>query len=105
MDEGTHERVLSEILGVGGSEQSPAEAMDGTVEPEHELVEGRRIAAAGATRKLKLCSPVFRIRTRGRCTAGLYDRTLLALCQESTGDARGLFQAPDTRASRLGAGA
>jgi hypothetical protein len=37
--------------------------------------------------------------------AGLYDRTLLALCQESTGDARGLFQAPDTRGSRLGAGA
>jgi hypothetical protein len=34
--------------------------------------------------------------------AGLYDRTLLALCQESTGDARGLFQAPDTRGSRLG---
>ncbi|HJW66277.1 MAG TPA: hypothetical protein VJ419_00715, partial [Gaiellaceae bacterium] len=67
MDEGTHERVLSEILGVGGSEQSPAEAMDGTVEPEHELVEGRRIAAAGATRKLKLCSPVVCIRALGRC--------------------------------------
>jgi hypothetical protein len=32
--------------------------------------------------------------------AGLYDRTLLALCQESTGDTRGLFQAPDTRGSR-----
>ena len=62
MDEGTHERVLGEILGVGGSEQSPAEAMDGTIETEHELVEGRRVAAAGATRKVNLCSPVVRIR-------------------------------------------
>jgi hypothetical protein len=95
VDEGAHERVLGEILRVGRSEQSPAEAVDGPAKAQHQLVEGRRIAAAGATRKLEFCSPVFRIRTWGCCMAGLYDRTLLVLCQESTGDARGLFQAPD----------
>src|SRR5262245_22017004 len=68
MDEGSHERVLGEILGVGGSEQSPAEAMDGAVKAEHELLKGRRIAVAGATRKLELCSPVVRIRTLRRHT-------------------------------------
>ena len=79
--------------------------MNGPAKAQHQLIEGRRIAAVGATRKLKLCPPVFRTRARGRCMAGLYDRTLLAFCQDSTGDAGGLFQTPDARASRLGVGA
>ena len=45
----------------------------------HQIVEGRRIAAVGATRKVKLRSPVVRIRARGRCIAAPYDRTLLAV--------------------------
>jgi len=70
VDEGSHECVLGEILGVGGSEQSPAEAIDGPMKAPHQRVEGRPIAAAGAPRKVKLRSPVVRI----------YDRTLLAVC-------------------------
>jgi hypothetical protein len=62
VDEGAHERVLGEILRVGRSDQSPAEAVDGPVKAPYQLAEGRRIAAAGATRQLELCSPVFRIR-------------------------------------------
>jgi len=46
---------------------------------EHQLVEGRRIALTGATRKIKLRSPVVRIRAQGRCIAAPYDRTLLAV--------------------------
>ena len=91
VDEGPNEGVLREILGVGRPEQSPAEAMDGPVKAQHQRVEGRRIAATGATRKVKLCSPTVRIRARGRSMTGLYDRTLLAVSQESTSDARGLF--------------
>jgi len=54
VDEGPHKRVLREILGLGGSEQSPAEAQDGPMKAPHQLVEGSRIAAVGATRKIKL---------------------------------------------------
>ena len=103
MDEGPYERVLRQVLGVGGSEQSPAETQDGPLEAEHQRVESRRVAAAGATRKVNLCSPVVRTRARGRCIAGLYDRTLLADCQESTGDGRGLFRGDGSPDGLLGA--
>jgi hypothetical protein len=37
----------------------------------HQLVEGRRVAVTGTTRKLELCSPIVRIRSRGRRMVGL----------------------------------
>src|SRR5262245_61929463 len=66
VDEGTHERVLSEVLGVGRPEQSPAEAIDGPVKALHQLLESRAVAATGAMRKLDLCPPTVCIRGRGR---------------------------------------
>src|SRR5437016_10920942 len=50
--------LFRSVLGVSRPEQSPAEPMDGPVKAKHQRVEGRRIAVAGATRKVKLCSPV-----------------------------------------------
>jgi hypothetical protein len=60
--------------------------MDSPVKAPHELVEGRRVAPAGAAREVELRSPVVRLRTFD--IAGLYDRTLLAVCTESTNDPR-----------------
>src|SRR5215471_5057454 len=62
VDEGPHERLLREIVGVGGSHQSPAETMDGAMKAPNQLVEGRRITTASATREIELCSPIVRIR-------------------------------------------
>ena len=62
--------------------------MDRAVKASHQLVEGPRIATAGATRKVKLFS-----------MAGLYGPTLLAVHRESTGDARYLFLEARARAS------
>jgi hypothetical protein len=47
MDDGSHERVLSEVLGFGGSEQTPTETEDRpmTAEPQH-LSPGAPLGAA-----------------------------------------------------------
>jgi hypothetical protein len=47
MDDGAHERVLSEVLGFGGSEQTPTETDDRpmTAEPQH-LSPGAPLGAA-----------------------------------------------------------
>jgi hypothetical protein len=71
VDEGTHERVLGKILGVGRPEQSPAEAVDGPVKLLHQLVEGRRVTATGTMRKLDLCPPIVCIPGRGRSMVGV----------------------------------
>src|SRR5215469_4233442 len=78
VEEGAHERVLSQILGVGGSEQSPAKAMHGSMEAPYQLVERRHVATVGATRKLELCPSIVRIESRVRCIVNLDDRSLLA---------------------------
>src|SRR5215472_4824166 len=78
VEKGAHERVLSQILGVGGSEEAPAKAIHGSMKAPYQLVESRRVATAGATRKLELCPPIVRIGSRGRCIANLDDRSLLA---------------------------
>ena len=36
MDEGSHERVLSEVPGFGGSEQTPTETEDRPMNAEHQ---------------------------------------------------------------------
>src|ERR1700730_9417072 len=99
VDEGAHERVLGEILGVGRSDQSPAEPVDRPVKAPDQLVESRRVAAAGATRQLDLCSPGFRIRAWGCCMTGLYDRTLLPSPKRVRTMPQGYFRHRTPRAS------
>jgi hypothetical protein len=83
VDEGAHERLLGDVLGVGGTKQSRAEAMNRPVMAPQELVEGRRVTAPGATGEVDLRSPAVRLRILDLCIAGLYDQTLLAVCKST----------------------
>ena len=87
VDEGPDERVLCEVLGVSGPKHPPAEPIDRAVKAKHECVEGPRIAAAGAARKVTLCLLIVCVRTLVSRIASLYERSLLAVRQESTGEA------------------
>jgi hypothetical protein len=52
--------------------------MHGSLKAPYQLVESRRVATVGATRKLELCPSIVRIGSRDRCIADLDDRSLLA---------------------------
>src|SRR5262249_37194541 len=87
VDKGPDERVLREVFGVVGSNQSPAEPKNGPVKAPDQLVEDRRVAASGATRKIEFSLPFVRppVRSRGHTPRRP---------QRSTGGADGLFRAP-----------
>ena len=60
------ERLLGKVLGLRAPKHAPAETIHRALEAEHELAEGRRITAAGPSRKVELRVRVARIPPLGR---------------------------------------
>src|SRR5207245_4106056 len=89
MHEGPDEGLLREVLGVRAPEDAPAEAIHRVLKAEHELIEGRRIAAPSPAGEVTLRVQVVRIpRLRRR-----HAPRALTICGKNTGQAREYFRA------------
>ncbi len=89
MQKHADKRLLGEILRIPRPEHPRAESVNGPLKAEDELLEGPRVAPAGASRKVELRLLVFRIRALSSPRAGFDERLPLRICRREYGRTQG----------------